>query len=121
MCLDVVCVEGVFSQIRSHICTLIGKVLQANFKAVGRTHIELDILKIEKLDVYVRPFLQIQTHITVIVTMMLVGYYFIIIIYYYQFLSGTWVAQKAGPANVLPRVQKHIHIQVAITTYIHTL
>ena len=41
--------------------------------------------------------------------------------YYYQFLSGTWVAQKAGPANVLPKVQKHIHIQVAITTYTHTL
>ena len=37
--------------------------------------------------------------------------------FYYQFLSGTWVAQKAGPANVLPRVQKHIHIQVAITMY----
>ena len=25
--------------------------------------------------------------------------------YYYQFMSGTWVAQKAKPANVLPRVQ----------------
>ena len=51
----------------------------------------------------------------------LVVVYIYIILYYYQFLSGTWVAQKAGPANVLPRVQKHIHIQVAITTYTHTL
>ena len=48
-------------------------------------------------------------------------HYYYYYYYYYQFLSGTWVAQKAGPANVLPRVQKHIHIQVAMTTYTHTL
>ena len=42
--------------------------------------------------------------------------------YYYQFLSRTWVTQKARPANVLPRVQTHTHTSnyYNVHTYIMT-
>ena len=38
------------------------KVLLPNFKAVDPTEAELHILQVQKLDVCIRPFLQIRSH-----------------------------------------------------------
>ena len=45
------------------------RVVLPNFKAVDQTQAELHSLKVEKLDVCIRPFLQIWSHILLILWM----------------------------------------------------